>query len=78
MRFEVGPSIEVSTKYHNQNLPKQVKGEHLWIVVSMYSVTPGKGRFDLDQESLMNIEGPGCYWCEKPWTEELGKRRCNA
>lgn len=63
--------------FHGHELPPQRPGEHLWIVMSMFRVTPGvAARFDLDRENLLTIEGPGCYWCEEPWTEAMAARPC--
>jgi hypothetical protein len=54
--------------------------EHLWVVLPMYRVDP-KNLTDgetgyLDRENLLTIEGPGCYYCEKPYTKNLLMRRC--
>lgn len=57
-------------------LPKQEPGKHLWIVMAMFGVNPGAARVDLDRENLLTIEGPGCYWCEQPWSKELAHRPC--
>ena len=71
-----GPKFEAKSKYHNRGLPTRQPGEHLWVVVSMYRVTPNRERYDLDTENLLNIEGPGCYWCEQPWSEPLATAPC--
>jgi hypothetical protein len=30
----------------------------------------------LDQENLLTIVGPGCFYCEQPWSPRLARRRC--
>jgi hypothetical protein len=30
----------------------------------------------LDTENLINIDGPGCYYCEKPYNHPLASKRC--
>lgn len=56
--------------------PARVPGQHLWIVVPMFRVNPEAERVDLDGENLLSIEGPGCFWCEQPWTSELAAKPC--
>lgn len=62
--------------YHGRALPKRERGKHLWVVLTMFAVRPGAGRFDLDRENLLTIEGPGCYWCEQPWSETVAAQPC--
>lgn len=62
--------------FHNREMPGRELGKHLWVVMSVFRVSPGLKRFDLDRENLLTIEGPGCYWCEQPWTEELSRQPC--
>jgi len=71
-----GVKIEV-VGFHGRELPARVPGKHLWVVLPMFQVHPnGAMRFDLDRENLLTIEGPGCYWCEQPWTLSLATRPC--
>jgi len=71
----VSVRIEV-VGFHGAPLPERKPGEHMWIVLTMYRVNPVADRYDLDRENLLTIEGPGCYWCEQPYTAELASRPC--
>lgn len=56
-------------------------GDHLWIVATMYRVTPENWGDKthtpmLDSENLLTIQGPGCFYCEQPWSPLLASRRC--
>jgi hypothetical protein len=51
-------------------------GDHLWAVFSMYRVNPQAEEPMLDVENLLTVQGPGCYFCEEPYTPRLSKRRC--
>jgi hypothetical protein len=52
-------------------------GEHLWTMITMYRWGgPGVERPTLDMENLLSVVGPGCYYCEQPYSEYLAKRRC--
>jgi hypothetical protein len=56
-------------------------GEHCWLFLVGYQVFPltwaASGNTPkLDQENLVNISGPGCYYCEEPYSERLARRRC--
>lgn len=62
--------------FHGRKLPAQVPGAHLWVVLSMFQIEPTAGRFFLDRENLLTIEGPGCFWCELPWTEKVAANPC--
>ncbi len=73
---EIGPMVE-GRQFHGAQIPAQRPGEHLWIVVSMFRVVPrDEGKYFLDTENLLTIEGPGCYWCEDKWTPELASKPC--
>lgn len=56
-------------------------GDHLWVVLTMYRIDPS-GFADasrtpmLDTENLLTVQGPGCYFCEEPYTPRLASRRC--
>lgn len=56
-------------------------GDHLWTVVTAYRVEPA-GFADptatpmLDRENLLSVAGPGCFYCEQPYTPLLASRRC--
>jgi len=55
-------------------------GDHIWLIITAYRVdparwTPGHSPH-LDTENLVSIVGPGCYYCERPYSERLARRRC--
>jgi len=71
-----GVRIQV-VKFHGNKLPDREPGKHLWVMLAMFRVQPALGdRFDLDRENLLTIEGPGCYWCEHPWSEDVAAKPC--
>jgi hypothetical protein len=56
-------------------------GDHLFTVVVMYRVDPTltadpSHMSVLDHENRLAVVGPGCYYCETPWTPGMEKRRC--
>lgn len=58
-------------------------GEHLWVVAGAWRVTPDQWTSSdpavtpiLDQENLLSVAGPGCYYCEAYYSPRLAKRRC--
>ena len=55
-------------------------GEHLWSFFLMFKANPERlidGEQALfDSESLMEVQGPGCYYCEVEATPRMLKRRC--
>lgn len=55
-------------------------GDHLWVSILMYKVDPAKlleGELALfDHESLLSLNGPGCYHCERPYSPLLFTRKC--
>lgn len=52
-------------------------GDHLWTIATMYRWGgPDIERPTLDQENLLLLVGPGCYYCEQTYTERLATRRC--
>jgi hypothetical protein len=63
--------------YHGAKLPGRVSGKHLWVVLAMFQVEPANSRYYLDGENLLTVEGVGCCWCERPWSEKLAEERCN-
>jgi hypothetical protein len=72
-----GPQVEAQHKY-NADLPPVVPGEHLWIMITTYRVRNPENfsteRFHADLENLISIDGPGCLWCEKTYSEAKGQR----
>jgi hypothetical protein len=73
---QVGPKVQAIHK-HRAELPKQVRGQHLWVVTSLYKVTPKPlGEYFLDMENLLTIDGPGCFWCEEMWSEHINNKPC--
>lgn len=71
--------VEAVGKY-GAEIPDQRPGEHLWIITGMWRVADpvARARYELDLENLLTLAGPGCYWCEEPWSEDLARRRCRA
>jgi len=76
IRVTGGPKVEASHKHHVGMPP--FNGRHLWLVFAMFRVgnparafTPGQTQH-LDLENLVNIEGPGCYYCEQVWHRAIG------
>lgn len=55
-------------------------GNHLWISILMYKVDPAnllKGELALfDHESLLSVNGPGCFFCEEVFSPYIATRRC--
>lgn len=55
-------------------------GDHYWIVSIMYKVDPTIWQSDskvlFDQENLVLTAGPGCFFCEQPYSKYLATRRC--
>jgi hypothetical protein len=71
-----GPKIE-AVQHHKSPIPDKVKGEHLWIVLSMFRVTPSTdAEYHLDTENLLTIDGPGCFHCEQTWQPGMEGTTC--
>lgn len=56
-------------------------GNHLWVVLQSYQIDPKKWTESdelviFDIENLLSVEGPGCYYCEQPYSPSLYYRRC--
>lgn len=56
-------------------------GDHLWVIVTAHRIDPKKMQDPthtpfLDTESLLNVSGPGCYYCEQEFTPLIASRRC--
>lgn len=54
-------------------------GDHFWTMILMYRCDPEvalKGNAILDLENLAAVTGPGCYYCETPYSKYIAKRRC--
>lgn len=53
---------------------------HFWIVIAVYRVDPKKwfsGTDNyLDLENLVGLQGIGCYYCEKMYTEKEYHSKC--
>lgn len=72
-----GPEVEAKQRY-NADLPPVVPGEHCWIMIHTYRILHPENleteTFHSDLENLITIDGPGCLWCEKTWTQAKGTR----
>jgi hypothetical protein len=56
-------------------------GDHLWIIITTYKANPGQWDDPthtpmLDRENLICVSGPGCFYCEQPYSTLLASRRC--
>lgn len=54
-------------------------GEHLWVAIATWKVNPknfNAGEVFLDRENIIGVMGPGCFFCEEPYTPLLATRRC--
>ena len=54
-------------------------GDHYWIILCAFKVDPVAaiaGEQLMDHESLMSIQGPGCYYCEETYSTRIASRRC--
>ena len=79
MIIPTGTDIKIEAVHkHGAKMPEQVPGVHLWIVVGIWAVSEPKGqdKYHLDLENLLSLEGPGCFWCEEPWTPTLAANPC--
>jgi hypothetical protein len=51
--------------------PEQIPGQHLWVVMAAFQVDPVMAmsgtRTNMGVDQLMQLSGPGCYWCEQIW-----------
>ena len=71
-----GLKVEARSRYH-ADLPVQRPGVHLWTHVALYrTANPTADKVLLDLENLITIEGPGCYWCEQPYSTEVDAMAC--
>ena len=57
-------------------------GNHYWVVIVTYNVNPENFNNPeevniLDRENLVMLVGPGCFHCEKDYTPELAKEKCD-
>lgn len=72
---------EASDKLHG-DLADPGRGKHLWTILAMYRINDPsvmrdpEGQVLMDRESLLTIEGPGCFKCEKEWTPDVERRWC--
>lgn len=71
-----GRTVEVPGQFNRIPEFDKHSGAHLWTVISMYRWAPGTETPMLDMENLLSVQGPGCYYCEKPYTKLLATRRC--
>lgn len=69
---------------HHAEFPKPVPGQHLWTLIGMWRIDPATLAASgptaapvlLDHENLVSIEGPGCFWCEQPYSPDLAAEPC--
>jgi len=64
----------------NENIEDPGEGIHLWMIFSCFRVDPTKvlygSPYELTNENLITIEGPGCFKCEEVYSPERAGRRC--
>lgn len=61
-------------------------GKHLWVVAVAFKVSDEAVRQMaamlepesqiLDHENVIDVQGPGCYKCEREFTPRLYRRKC--
>lgn len=57
-------------------------GEHLWIMAGAWLISDPASVYNgdvikfLDSENLITFDGPGCFKCEKAYSGQMAKRRC--
>lgn len=53
-------------------------GNHFWIMIISYKVDPTKFNEStlFDHESLVNVAGPVCFYCEEAYRKGMEHRRC--
>lgn len=72
-----GIRYEGTAKAHAQ-IPDPGPGEHLWIVIASHRVTPVEGgRYNLDHENLLSVDGPVCFKCELGCTPAVAASPCD-
>jgi hypothetical protein len=78
---DTGSHVEVPGKVDRIPEYDARGGEHLWIWAVVYRANIarlmdlGHTPF-LDGESLLAIDGPGCFYCEKEYTAQRARHRC--
>lgn len=57
-----------------------VTRKHLWIIINTFEVDPSTWTVNnpptLGDENLISVSGPGCFYCELPWSHRLSLRVC--
>lgn len=55
-------------------------GNHYWIMIASFHVEPSVWQPNdkpiLDYENLVSFTGPGCFYCENPYTAYYANRKC--
>lgn len=56
-------------------------GEHLWIMTAAWLIPDPRALRDdslklLDTENMVAFEGPGCFKCEKPFSNRVARQPC--
>lgn len=77
----IGPITRVPNRLileHRQHMHDR-PGEHLWVISAAWRVADPAALTDgsiLDAESLLMVEGPGCFKCERPYSRRLARKPC--
>lgn len=84
--FDLGDVHGTGIKVRVDDLPNRIppyddrSGDHFWVIMAAYHTNPAQWvdgeKPNLDHENLVNIAGPGCYYCEQSYTGRLRLRRC--
>lgn len=77
-----GSGFKYESATHVDKVPEfdERSGNHLWIMTTAYQVHPDQWdtneKVHFDMENLILAVGPGCFYCEQPFSHFLAKRRC--
>lgn len=82
-QLATGPATTTNRKVQQEARPAgmpRFTGEHVWIVTLVHRVTDPErvrgGSIELDNETLMDIAGPGCLFCERVYSRSLRNKPC--
>jgi hypothetical protein len=74
MTYEAEPNLDRIPEFDARS------GNHYWIGLVSFHVDPSSWSHGeqqhFDMENLVSVAGPGCYYCEQPYSDRIAKRRC--
>lgn len=81
MDYEVKPTdIHINVQGNVGKIPDFDPriGSHLWMLTAIYKWIPKPldEQIMLDHENLLEIIGPGCFYCGELYDKRIAKRRC--